>query len=68
MEDKKNYIVFTAKVAGFLIMKGFYLKGIEPNRNYPLRNVFIFNDSIELRNAISEYDKFIEVNKEWFFK
>jgi len=51
------------------MLHGFVLKGIEKcKQNNSKRNVFIFNDSNELRKWITEYDNFMLVNRDYFIK
>ena len=53
---KKDYIVLSQKVAGYLMQKGFVLQKLKPtNKNGSKRNVFIFNESEELIKSIHEY-------------
>jgi hypothetical protein len=58
-ESLKKTVVFNQKVAGYLMLKGFTLKGIEKYHKNPNMNVFIFNDSEQLKEQISKYDNFI---------
>lgn len=50
-----DFVVISQRVAGHLMMRGFVLKRLGQNRNYPERNVFIFNNTESLRQAITEY-------------
>ena len=53
---KKDYIVLSQKLAGYLMQKGFVLQKLKPtNKNGSKRNVFIFNESEELIKSIHEY-------------
>jgi hypothetical protein len=53
---KKEYIVFSQRIAGWLMLKGFVLKRMEKStRHNSNRNVFIFNDTEELHLSIKEY-------------
>lgn len=58
----KKYIVFSQKVAGYLMLHGQSLKMIDKSKKNPSMNVFIFNDTDELRLLISKYDNFIGKN------
>jgi hypothetical protein len=51
-----NFFVKSQKLAGYLMMRGFVLKGLNPDitRNTK-RNTFIFNNTQELTNAINDY-------------
>ena len=65
----KHIVIFNQKVAGFLMLHGFVLKSIEKcKQKNSKRNVFIFNDSEELRKWITEYDKFMSNNWDYFIK
>jgi hypothetical protein len=67
--DMKKYVVFNQKVCGFLLLHGFVIKGIEKsNKPESKMNVFIFNDTEELRSKISEYDNFISNHKDYFIR
>lgn len=51
----KNYIVFSQKMAGYLMIEGYILKRIETNRNYPGKNVFIFKNTNNIQETIREF-------------
>lgn len=61
-------VVFNQKVAGYLMLRKFTLKDINKNNSNHNMNVFIFDDTDYLRKAISEYDNFIEIYKDYLFK
>jgi hypothetical protein len=53
---KKEYTVFSMKLAGYLMQKGFVLKRMEKTmQDDSNRNVFIFNESPELLEKIHQY-------------
>ena len=53
---KKEYIVFNMATAGYLMMRGFVIKRIErTNKGDKWKNIFIFNDSEKLKEAIQDY-------------
>jgi len=55
----------TQKLAGYLMMRGFVLKGLIPDNTINAntkRNIFMFNNTYELTNAINDY-KQIKNNK-----
>lgn len=56
MSDKP-FTVMSQRLAGYLMMKGFTLRGLKANFRDPKRNVFLFNQSDELAQAIEEYSK-----------
>ena len=47
--------IYTQKLAGYLMMRGFVLIDIKPNRKNPNKNDFLFGDSPELQKAIDDY-------------
>jgi hypothetical protein len=61
-------VVFNQKVAGYLMLQKFSLKDINKNNSNPNMNVFIFDDTDDLRKAISEYDNFIENCKDYLIR
>lgn len=67
--EKQKYVVFSQKVAGFLLLHGFVLQAIEVTRQVnSKRNVFIFNDSDQIRKTIAEYDSFFNEHRDYFIK
>lgn len=53
---KKDYIVFSMKLAGKLMQEGFVLKRMEKTtRNNSNRNVFFFNESDQLLKSVEDY-------------
>ena len=55
-------VVFTQKLALYLMYKGFVLQNID-KKNDSNRNIFIFNNSDELQVSINEYKSNIKSNK-----
>jgi hypothetical protein len=54
--ELNNFYVKSQKLAGYLMMRGFVLKGLKPDiNNNTKRNTFIFNNTQELTNAINDY-------------
>ena len=53
-ENGKDYIVFSKRLAKTLINCGFELKEIKPNRKRPKYDVYLFADSLQLRETISK--------------
>lgn len=51
------FVVRSMKLAGYLMQRGFVLIKLQDDRNNSNRNVFLFNESNELKNAIEEYKK-----------
>lgn len=52
---KKEYIVFSMNLAGYLMQRGFVLKRMEKTTRDSNRNVFFFNESTDLLNAVENY-------------
>ena len=46
---------FSAKLANYLKKQGFYIIGTEANMKKPQYDVFLFEDTKELREAVSKY-------------
>lgn len=49
--------VFNQRLAGFLMLKGFRLLAVEPNKNIKDFNVFTFEKSDKLNRAIRQYEE-----------
>lgn len=48
-------IVYSPRMAGYLMMRGFYLIGVQPNEKHPDKNCFSFFESPMLRDAMEDY-------------
>ena len=55
MNKTKMKTIFSQKLCGYLLMKGFVLVNMSPNKNGNGKNVFYFNDSQDLNQAIEDY-------------
>lgn len=55
MDKPKMKTIFSMKLAGTLMIKGFVLVDMKPNTNGNGKNVFYFNDSPELEECITKY-------------
>lgn len=53
--DKKNFIVYNQRMAGYLMQRGFVLIDMQPDLKKTDRNVFFFNNTPQLKSAIDEY-------------
>jgi hypothetical protein len=54
---KKEYIVFSQRLCGELMIRGFVLKRMEKTtRDNSNRNVFFFNESDELLKVVEDYN------------
>ncbi|WP_172408124.1 DUF5659 domain-containing protein [Desulfosporosinus sp. FKA] len=51
----KIYNCFSQKLAGFLLINGFPLIGLKSDLKKTGKNVYLFSDSIQLREAIKKY-------------
>ena len=51
---KKDYVVYSLKVANILARKGFKIKKSSINTKFPKYMVYYFADTSELRAAIAE--------------
>lgn len=52
----RDYVAFSLRLANFLVGKGFKIKNSGINLMYPQFKVFYFEDSIQLRDAVNEYN------------
>ncbi len=52
---KKIFNVYNQRMAGYLMQRGFVLMDIQPDLKKTGRNVFLFNDTLQLRSAIDDY-------------
>ena len=50
----KDYVVFSQRLARALCKRGFELKGTRINKKRPMYNVYLFENTEELKKAISE--------------
>lgn len=55
MEKKTTYIVYSQKMAGYLMQRGFVLVDMQPDKKHPRRNVFFFYETPELKAARDDY-------------
>ena len=55
MELKIRRPIYNQRLAGYLMLNGFVLKGIDKNEDGSNRTVFFFNDSGELSRSINEF-------------
>lgn len=56
-EVKPIFKVFNQRLAGFLMLKGFKLIEVEPNKNIKEFNIFTFQKSNKLNKAIKQYQE-----------
>ena len=51
----KTYVVYSQRMAGEMMIRGFKLHAMGRNTKYPERNVFFFGWSQELIDSINDY-------------
>ena len=49
--------IFNQRLAGYLMLKGYKLEYIEPNRNNDNYNMFCFENSPQIKKAMENYKK-----------
>lgn len=54
---KDNFVVFSKRLAKALVAQGFVLKDTQPNKLRKGYYVYIFENSMELKNAIAKTTK-----------
>ena len=60
MKNYKMYKqIFSLKLAGYLMMNGFPIKRIHHNLKVKNKNVYLFEDTIELMQAMLKYKEVI---------
>lgn len=52
---RDTIVIYSPRMAGYLMMRGFYLIGVHPNLKFPGKNVFLFFDSPMLKEAMEDY-------------
>ena len=58
MKNNKMYKqIFSLRLAGYLMMNGFRIKRIHHNLKEVDKDVYLFDDTPELENAMLEYKK-----------
>ena len=55
MKEEKFKYIFSLKLAGFLMMNGHRIVRINHNLNVPNKDVYVFIDTPELCQLMSEY-------------
>lgn len=48
-------IIYSPRMAGYLMMRGFYIIGMQPNKKQPGKNCFSFFESQALQDAMQDY-------------
>ena len=57
MSKKKSMTIFSQSVCAKLMLRGYKLQGMKPDRKYPERNVFFFENTEKARNDLAEIVK-----------
>lgn len=55
MNNKKYMYIFSQKLAGYLMIRGFKLLRVNHNLDDNSKNVFIFFDTPEIKKAMYDY-------------
>lgn len=55
-KEEKHKTIFSQRLAGYLMLRGFVLMDMRRDVKDGKKNVFYFKNSPELRGAIDEYD------------
>lgn len=50
--ETKTVTIFRQRLVGYLLLRGFVLAGMRPDREGTGRNVFFFKDTPEIRKAM----------------
>lgn len=48
-------VIYSPRLAGYLMLRGFYLVGVQPNLKQPGKNCFSFFSSQMLKEAMEDY-------------
>ncbi|MGB4660183.1 MAG: DUF5659 domain-containing protein [Mobilitalea sp.] len=54
-EKATTFPIYNQKLAGFLMMQGFVLMGMDENKKYVGKNVFYFKDSESIKRSVQVY-------------
>lgn len=67
MKDEKFKYIFSLKLAGFLMMNGQRIIRINHNLNVSGKDVYVFIDTLELCQLMSEYSNSNKDSKEKYY-
>lgn len=56
--ETKTVTIFRQRLVGYLLLRGFVLAGMRPDREGTGRNVFFFKDTPEIRKAMRQFKDF----------
>ena len=54
-KEKQAFPIYNQKLAGYLMLQGYRLMGMEENQKYKGKNVFYFMESEKIRKSIQIY-------------
>ena len=54
-EHRNVIIIYSPRMAGYLMLRGFYLISVQPNLKHPGKNCLSFYDSPMLKDAMEDY-------------
>ena len=54
-EHRNVIIIYSPRMAGYLMLRGFYLISVQPNLKHPGKNCFSFYDSPMQKDAMEDY-------------
>lgn len=67
MENKKVYKqIFSLRLAGYLMQMGFRIRRIHHNLKEIDKDVYLFDDTPELENAMLEYKKLKQTKEKYY--
>lgn len=55
-KDATTITIFSQRLAGYLMLNGFVLADMRPDRNGSGKNVFFFKNSNDIINCINKYN------------
>lgn len=69
MKDYKMYKqIFSLRLAGYLMMNGFPIKRIHHNLKVKNKDVYLFEDTDELKQVMLEYKNIVDKGENYDFK
>ena len=60
--------IFSLKLAGYLMMNGFPIKRIHHNLKVKNKDVYLFEDTFELTQAVLRYKNIVDKGEKYDFK
>lgn len=54
--ERKNIVIFSQRMAGYLMQKGYVLLEMRPDvKSSSRKNIFLFKDTPQIRQSMSDY-------------